>query len=279
VTLTAGAIMSLLAIIAIGYAAIVGVLYFAQTSLIFPGAGFPVDPIESPIAPERIEVETADGERLHGMLLRAGEDRPNLLIGFGGNAQNAELMAQDLAADFPEVDVAVFHYRGYGLSTGTPSEQALLADAVLVHDEVWERVQPEHTFAFGISLGSAVAAHLSRERPLSGVLMVSPFDSIEAVAREAYFWVPVSLLLQHRFPTSDYVADNWTPIAVIAADDDTIIRPRRTAALVRQIPNLVFERVIPNADHNTIYALPAYRDALQAAFDALHEAATAVPDV
>jgi uncharacterized protein len=271
--------MSLLAIIAIGYAAIVGVLYFAQTSLIFPGAGFPVSPVEGPVPPERIEIQTADGERLHGMILRNGEERSDLLLGFGGNAQNAETMAQDLAADFPELDVAVFHYRGYGLSTGRPSEEALLADAVLVHDEVWERLQPEHTFALGISLGSAVAAHLSRERPLSGVLLVSPFDSIEAVAREAYFWVPVSLLLQHRFPTTDYVADNWTPMAVIAAADDTIIRPRRTAALVQHIPNLVFERVIPGADHNTMYALPAYDEALRAAFEALYEAATAVPDV
>jgi uncharacterized protein len=271
--------MSLLAIIALGYAAIVGVLYFAQTSMIFPGAGFPVDPIERPIPPERIEVQTSDGERLHGMILRNGEERSSLLLGFGGNAQNAELMAQDLAADFPELDVAVFHYRGYGLSSGSPSEPALLADAVLVHDEVVGRLQPEHTFAIGISLGSAVAASLSRERPLSGVLMVSPFDSIEAVAKEVYFWVPVSLLLQHRFPTTDYVADNYTPMAVITAEDDTIIRPRRSAALIRQIPNLVFQRTIAMADHNTIYQLPAYRDALRAAFAALYGAATAVPDV
>ena len=65
------------------------------------------------------------------MLLRAPDPAADLLIGFGGNAQDAEVLAQELAADFPELNVGVFHYRGYGPSTGRPSEAALLADALI----------------------------------------------------------------------------------------------------------------------------------------------------
>ena len=99
------------------------------------------------------------------MLLRASDEAADLLIGFGGNAQDAELLAQDLAADFPELHVAVFHYRGYGPSTGKPGEAALLADALTIYDALTERLRPPRTFAIGISLGSAVAAYLSQQRP------------------------------------------------------------------------------------------------------------------
>ena len=90
------------------------------------------------------------------------------MIGFGGNAQDAEGLGQDLASDFPDLNVVVFHYRGFGPSTGRPSEAALLADALTIYDTIVARVGGT-VYAIGISLGSAIAAYLSRERPLAGV--------------------------------------------------------------------------------------------------------------
>ena len=216
---------------------------------------------------------SGDGAELQGMLLRAPFEDADLLIGFGGNAQDAELLAQDLAANFPHLHVAVFHYRGYGPSTGKPGEAALLADALTIHDALKERLRPRRSFAIGISLGSAVAAYLSKERPIAGLILITPFDSIEAIAKEVYFWVPVGLLLRHRFATADFMADNLTPVAVIAAEHDRVVRPERTRALVAQLPNLVFHRVLDGAAHNTLYLLPIYQDALKAAFAAVHAAA------
>jgi alpha-beta hydrolase superfamily lysophospholipase len=265
--------MQLLIILGLGYLGVVGALYFAQTALLFPGAGMPSQPLDQPRAPERLTLTTEDGAELHGMLLRAPSDDADLLIGFGGNGQDAEYLAQDLAADFPDLQVAVFHYRGYGPSTGKPGEAALLADALTIHDALTRRLQPPRSFAIGISLGSAVAAYLSKERRLAGLILVTPFDSIEAIAKQSYFWVPVGLLLRHRFPTVEFMAGNPTPVAVIAAERDRIVRPERTRALVKQVPNLVFHRVLEGANHNTLYQLPVYQQSLEAAFAAIRAAA------
>ena len=265
--------MKLLVALALGYAGVVALLYFAQTWLLFPGAGLPSQRLDRPRAPERLMLPSGDGAELHGMLLRAPSEDADLLIGFGGNAQDAELLAQDLAEDFPNLHVAVFHYRGYGPSTGKPGEAALLADSLTIHDALKERLRPPRSFAIGISLGSAVAAYLSKERPIAGLILITPFDSIEAIAKEAYFWVPVGLLLRHRFATVDFMAGNLSPVAVIAAEHDRVVRPARTRALVAQLPNLVFHRVLDGAAHNTLYQLPIYQDALKAAFAAVRAAA------
>jgi uncharacterized protein len=265
--------MTLVAILGLGYVGIVGLLYFLQPWLIFPGAHLPSQRLDSPRAPERIDLPAGDGATLHGMWFPGARPDADLLIGFGGNAQDAEYLGQDLAADFAELNVVVFHYRGFGPSTGKPSEAALLADALTIHDMMVARLRPARTFAIGISLGSAVAAHLSKERPLAGVLLVTPFDSVEAIAKESYFWVPVGLLLRHRFPTIEFMTDNPTPVAVIAAAGDRVVKPRRTRALIARLQNLVFQTTLPGADHNTLYEVPAYQTTLRAALEALQSAA------
>ncbi|HEX5079935.1 MAG TPA: hypothetical protein VFV80_12355, partial [Geminicoccaceae bacterium] len=168
------------------------------------------------------------------------------------------------------------HYRGYGPSTGQPSEAALFADALGIYDAMQRRLRPARTFAVGISLGSGVATYLSRQRPLAGILLVTPFDSIEAIAREAYFWVPVRLLLQDRFASVEHMQGNDTPVAMIAAEGDHVVRPQRTAALRNRIANLVFERSLAGAAHATIYELPAYAATFREAFEALERASPAL---
>lgn len=264
--------MSLLAILGLGYVGIVGLLYVLQTWLIFPGAHLPSQRLDSPRHPERLELAVGDGTVLHGMRFAGARPAADLLIGFGGNAQDAEMLGQDLASDLPELDVVVFHYRGFGPSTGKPSEAALLGDALAIYDAMVARLRPARTFAIGISLGSAVAAHLSKERSLAGVLLVTPFDSVEAIAKETYFWVPVGLLLRHRFPSVAFMTDNPTPTAVISAAEDRVVKPRRTEALIARIENLVFRATLSGADHNTLYNVEAYPATLRAAFDALRNA-------
>jgi hypothetical protein len=266
-------IMKLIVILAAAYGSIVIFLFFAQTSLLFPGMRLPNARLDQPRTPERLELSTGDGDVLRGMLFPATAAGTDLVIGFGGNAQNAEMLGQDLATRLPDAHVVVFHYRGYGPSTGQPGESGLLADALTIHDALVERLRPARTFAVGISLGSAMAAWLSKQRALAGILLVTPFDSVEAVAKEIYFWIPVGLLLRHRFPSVEHMRGNPTPTAVIAAENDRVVPPRRTAALAAGVPNLVFNKTLAGARHATIYELPAYDEAFLAAFTALREAA------
>jgi alpha-beta hydrolase superfamily lysophospholipase len=269
--------VSVLALVGLGYAGIVALLYLLQTSLIFPGTHLPSQRLNSPRVPERLELATGDGAILHGMWFAGARADADVLIGFGGNAQDAEVLGQDLASDFSDLNVVVFHYRGFGPSSGRPSEAALLADALAIYDAMVARARPARVYAIGISLGSAVAAYLSRERPLAGVLLVTPFDSVEAIARESYFWVPVGLLLRHRFPSVAFMSGNATPAAVIAAAEDRVVKPRRTKALIKRLDNLVFEATLQGAGHETLYQVPAYETTLRAAFGALRDA-TSAPD-
>jgi hypothetical protein len=176
------------------------------------------------------------------------------VLAFGGNATNADALAVALAGLFEDAEIVLFHYRGYRPSEGRTGAAALLADALVVYDAAIGADPGRPVIAVGLSIGSGVAAYLARERNLAGVMLVTPFDSLAAVAAEHFPWVPVRLILRHRVDTAAYMREVDAPTALIAAENDTIISPRRTAALVEAIPNLVFHRIVPGTDHNDIYA-------------------------
>lgn len=267
--------MKYLIVLAVGYGSLVALMYGAQTFLVFPGTRLPSRPLDHPLTPERMIIAPEEGVELHGMLFPPGGSGTSkrLLIGFGGNGQDAEDLGQELATRFPTLHVAVFHYRGYGPSSGRPGEAALLSDAELIHDRLVARLAPEAVLGFGISLGSGVASYLSKVRSLQGVILVTPYDSIEAIAKATYPWLPVGLLLKHRFRSVDFMHGNRTPVAIIASANDQVVLPARTDALRSAIPNLVFDRTIAESGHADLYGKPAYDEAVEDALAALKVAA------
>lgn len=262
--------LSLLLLPVLLYAAILAGLWFGQTALIFPvgqvrAAGPP------PPGAERLELAAASGERLRGLHIppaRRGGERL-LLLGFGGNAWNAEAMAAILHEFYPQADVVAFHYRGYPPSEGSPSAAALQEDALRIHDFATARLRPARTVAIGFSIGSGVAASLAAHRRLDGAILVTPFDSLAAVAAGHYPWLPIRLLFRHDFEAAEALRGNATPIAILAGADDTIVPAARTDALRRLIPNLVYDRTIAGAGHNDIYQHQAFRAAMAEALAAL----------
>ena len=114
-----------------------------------------------------------------------------LLLGFGGNVWNVENMALSLHRHFPSMHVAGFHYRGYRPSGGQPSANGVLTDALDIFDALQEQLPAKRIIAIGFSIGSPVAAYLARHRPVSGVILVTPFDSLVELARDHFPWLPV----------------------------------------------------------------------------------------
>jgi hypothetical protein len=273
-------LLKILIAAALIYLAIVLAFFFAQTSLIFParmvqGAG-PLPP-----GAERLTLDTPDGDRLHGVHIppsvRRGEGRP-VILGFAGNAWNAEDNAVFLRSVYPSDDVVVFHYRGYRPSTGTPGAAALLADAALIHDFVSKRFVGRPVIAVGFSIGTGVAGHLASVRPVAGAILVTPFDSLAAVARGHYPWLPVSLFLRHRMNPAKDLRASRVPIAIIIAGRDTLIPPERAEALAGAVPNLASKRTLQMAGHNDIYDDPAFQPAMQEALAAILRARAAPPE-
>jgi len=261
--------------VALLYAGFAWFVSRAQTGMLFPvqmaAAGRPA----LPALTERLDLTTADGAQLIGVrLVPQGNlsDPAPLLLGFGGNAWNAEAMALYLRSLFPDHEIVTFHYRGYPPSSGEPSAKALFADSVTIFDHL-QGERAREVVAVGFSIGTGVAAHLAHHRPLAGMILVTPFDTLENLAKEHFPWAPVSLLLRHHMPTIDLVRDRQTPTALIVAGRDTIVPPRRSEPLRGTIPNLVLDRTIAEAGHNDLYEHPAFASAMHEALARIEAAA------
>jgi hypothetical protein len=111
----------------------------------------------------------------------------------------------------------------------------------------------------------------ARHRPVAGLILVTPFDSLEALARQLYWWAPVGLLLRHRMPTLEFVRGALAPTAVIIAEHAKIVPARRSAPLRQAVSNVVFGRTI-DAGHNDLYDHPDFAEAMRAALAAIEAA-------
>jgi uncharacterized protein len=250
------------------YAVIIAGMFFAQTRLLFPTMVAGAARVRLPASTQRRQIRTPDGESLAGVRIPTQgttADAAPTVLGFGGNAWNAEATALALHALFPHRNVVAFHYRGYAPSTGRPSARALFSDSLMIYDHLMQTLAGEPILPVGFSIGAAVAAYLPRHRPVAGLILVTPLDSLEAVARDLYWWAPVGPLIRNRMPAIEFVRDSNVPIALITAEHDSMAPERRSAPLRAAIRNLVFERSI-DAGHNDLYDHP---DFAQAAREAL----------
>lgn len=248
-------------------------MFALQAQAIFPIHAVAA-PGPLPAGTERVAIAAPGGNQLHGVHIpaAAASAARTLILGFAGNAWNSEDAATYLHELYPQADVVTFHYRGYRPSTGSPSSAALLEDAPLVYDFAVSRACPERTVAVGFSIGSGVVAQLARERPLDGLILVTPFDSLKAVAAGHYPFLPVGALFRHEMDAAGALKESKIPTAIVAAERDTIIPPRRTEALRSKVGNIVFDRTIAGAGHNDLYHRPEFRDAMREALVAVAKA-------
>ena len=252
------------------YVGIAIFLFFNQTSILFP-AHFVAPAGPPPPGAEALQLRTPSGETLAGIHIPPVRERSErlVLIAFAGNAWNSADAAEYLHGLFPDAHVVAFHYRGYAPSGGQPGAKAMQEDAFVVHDLVRERLRPGRLIAVGLSVGSGVAPFLAAHRPVDGLVLVTPFDSLADLSAGHYPWLPVRLLLRHRMEPAAELQGLRVPVAIIAGERDTTVPPARTAALRTAVANLVFDRTIPGAGHNDIYDRPDFRVAMGEALQRL----------
>ena len=264
-----GNVLTLLCAALAAYAALCALLYLVQERLIFLPRLLPESTRhalrELPGVIE-IEARTTDGTRLHGWLRHGAEEaaRPGLVIYFGGNAEEVSGQVLEAGALAPW-SLAAFNYRGYGLSEGRPSEAALVADALVAHDQLAARedIDPERIVVFGRSLGGGVAVQLAAARPVRGVVLVSPFDSLKSVGRRHYPFVPVSLLLRHPFDSVARAPDIEAPLLVLAGERDRIVPSTHSKRLFDAWRGPKRWDLLSGADHNGIHLHPDYWPAIR----------------
>ncbi|MFC1744883.1 alpha/beta hydrolase [Candidatus Riflebacteria bacterium] len=232
-------------------------LYFFQESLIFISRS--MDPgilqwAKSAHPDAEITFTTPDGIKLHGWLVKNSKAKQlPLVIYFGGNAEEVTGFLQ-FNNYFKDWALLLVNYRSYGLSEGKPGQDALFKDALHIFDEMAKRedIDAKRILAFGRSLGCGVAVHLASKKPLKGIILVSPYDSITKVAQAAYFYAPVSLLLKHPFECLSMAPLIKIPLLGLYAKFDEVISSRHSKRLIEAWGGAKETAEIENYYHNTI---------------------------
>ena len=236
------------------YLALCAWVYATQRAQIY----FPVPESRHPSA-QTLWLES-QGERIKvWSVTRPGR---RALIYFGGNAEDVAGNIESFSDAFPEHSLYLVNYRGYGGSSGRPTEAGLHADALTVFDHV--RREYDDVTTMGRSLGSGVAVHLASVRPVDRLVLVTAYDSLVNVARHHFPWLPAGLLLRDRYDSASRARHVRAPVRIIVAGDDEIIPRARSealaAAFARGQARLV---VVPGVMHNTLDGSPDYLGAVR----------------
>lgn len=224
------------------YASLVLVLYLFQTRLVFlphiGGRELVASPAGVGLDYQELWLHTRDGERLHAWWVPHPEARAVLHFSHG-NAGNISHRLDNLRL-FHDLglSVLIYDYRGYGLSSGRPSEAGLHLDAEagwlwLVEEQ---GVAPERIVLFGRSLGGAVAAELAARRQPGALMIESTFTSLPDIAAEIYWWLPVRWLTRLQLDARAALARSQQPTLVVHSRDDEIVPFSHGQALFDSAP-------------------------------------------
>lgn len=212
---------------------------------------------------EEISVSVGRGILLQGWFMKKDVENLPTIFYFGGNAEEVSLNLEDFHAKV-EANIIMVNYRGYGKSNGSPKEEDLKADALVLYDAMANRyrLSPSRAIAWGRSLGSSMACFLALERNLGGLILTCPFDSIENVAASFYPAWLVRLVLKDRHRTTDFATRIRSRTLVLAAGQDEVIPAENTQVLFDSLVCPKEKIVIPQAGHNSISDFEAYFQAV-----------------
>ena len=208
----------------VGYVAIAALAYFAQRALVY----FPERTRTAPAAAgfakaEEIELITSDGERVIAWHVPPRGEKPVVLY-FQGNGGALNLRAQRFARIVADgTGLLALSYRGYGGSTGRPSEAGLLRDAEATYAYAAARYPAERLVPYGESLGSGVAVALAAEHIVGKVILEAPFTSAVDIGAAAYPFLPVRLLMHDTFRSDERIGKVTAPVLVLHGARDTIV--------------------------------------------------------
>ena len=241
--------ITLTVVLVLIYVGLCAVLFVFQRSLIY----FP-QPRSLGTAASTMTLPVDGAELVITVRPHAG---PHALIYFGGNAEDVSYNLPSFANAFPDYALYLAHYRGFGGSSGKPSEAALVADALALFD----KVHADHPgiVVVGRSLGSGVAVQLASLRPVERLVLVTPYASIQELAVRQFPYFPVRWLLRDKFESSKYAPGITAPTVLIAAEKDEIIPLASTEALFKSFRHgVAVLKVILGTGHNTISDSPEY---------------------
>jgi fermentation-respiration switch protein FrsA (DUF1100 family) len=204
------------AIALVAYTALTLTVYLAQRSLMY----FPDTAHVTPAAAglpeaEEVPLTEADGTQIHLWHVPPRDDRPVILFfhGNGGALAGEVERFRHLIRD--GIGLIGVEYRGYGGSSGSPSEQGLIADAEAAYAFAVSHYPAQQIVVWGGSLGSGVAVALAAEKPIGRLILEAPYTSTEAVGARHYWYLPVRFLMKDQFHSDERIGKVKAPLLIL----------------------------------------------------------------
>lgn len=215
----------------------------------------------------QVVIRASDGTRLAGWLMTPQVPGPHPgIVYFGGRSEEVSWVARDAGRLFPNMAVLAVNYRGYGNSHGDPDEQHMVDDGRMLFDWLAARnhVDEKRVAVVGRSLGSGVAVQVAMQRPVHSVVLITPYDSILAIAKRRFRAMPIDYILRHRFESIKYAPSLMAPTFVLRAASDDIVPHSHTDLLVQKLGRLHADEIVPGSDHMNIPYLDATQERVAA---------------
>jgi fermentation-respiration switch protein FrsA (DUF1100 family) len=215
---------------------------------------------------EDVFFKTPDNRTLHGWFFPNRAETP-VLIFFHGNAGNISHRLDNVAHLLNRgFGVFIFDYRGYGKSTGRPSEKGIYRDGLAAYDfvAVEKNVAPEQIILFGRSLGAAVAAEVALKRKARALIMESAFTSTRDMAKTMPLFSLLSPFLPAHYNNLEKIGRISVPKLIIHGDRDDIVPFAMGQRIFQAAKPPKFFYPLPDAGHNDTYVVggPAYFETL-----------------
>jgi fermentation-respiration switch protein FrsA (DUF1100 family) len=216
---------SFLLLLVAGYAALCAVMYFAQRSLMYFPDRIRTAPADAGLPEAKEEkLVTADGETIIVWHILPRDQTKPVVVYFHGNGGALNLRVRRFAALASEgFGVIGVSYRGYGGSTGMPSEDGLIADGVAAYEFAAKLYSPSRVVLWGESLGSGVAIAVAAEAPVARLVLETPFTSAADVGASVYFFLPVRLLMKDQFRSDLRIKNVKAPVLILHGERDSVV--------------------------------------------------------
>jgi len=228
-------------------------LFIFQRKLIY----FPTNKISHGF--EELQLKNKN-ETIEVIVLNPNKDEA--IIYCGGNAETVVHNAEDFLSAFPSKTFYLLNYRGYGGSSGNPTEKGIFSDVLFLFDKIHKKHKKIH--AIGRSLGTGIVTYLASKRNIEKIILVSPYDSIRSIAQKRFLIYPIFLLLKDKYDSIVKIKDIKARAMILIAENDEVIPKKNSLRLINEFPSeQIIVKTILEAGHNDISYKKEYYEYLK----------------
>lgn len=220
-------------------------LYTQQDSLIFKNQKAKKVELINNTNIKDISFQVEENINLYGRYKKSSNKNSPLILYFGGSSSDITQFFNN-TQNINNYDILSFNYRGFINSQGNPSEEKIFYDALNIYDTYTKN---REVILVGKSLGTGVATYLASKRKNKALILITPYDSISAIAKNKYPIFPIDLLLKHKFESIKYIQNVTSPVGLFEVKGDLVIKKAHFDNLKSKIKNTFAYEVLDDVSH------------------------------